>query len=384
MWKHLAVITGRSSASWSGRVVDPWNERAEAALHAQVLAQSGDELPSGSARVAAAGFAILIDLTTLGLALLGVWIMWVTPFRIGGILVGALLVLLAWDVRPRLERLPSDQVADHVPDAPVLMAYLADVAAGAGTRPVDAVYVTAAINAGVFDAGLRRRRVLVIGAPLWAALTPGQRTAVLAHELGHFVNGDTRRGTLVGGAISTLVEWRRLLVDRRTVGLETPGGLIGLATWLTRWLLRIVSIVPGAAARALFAITRRDSRRAEYRADRTSARVAGRQDTLGGLQLLLRARGIDHALQRASIARTEDVLAAAAHFAQTQTSASEAEGPISAFDSHPPATLRIEAVEHLPDTPSTISLSPAQIAAMDAELAPALGRAARRLRDSYL
>jgi hypothetical protein len=76
--------------------------------------------------------------------------------------------------------------------------------------------------------GLRRRRVVHIGIPLWFTLEPQPRVAVLGHEVGHFVNGDLRRSLLVGSSIDTLIELVQALTPERyvdaTYGGETYGG----------------------------------------------------------------------------------------------------------------------------------------------------------------
>ncbi|WP_309114375.1 hypothetical protein [Saccharothrix sp.] len=58
-------------------------------------------------------------------------------------------------------------------------------------------------NAGASDHGLRRRRRLVLGLPLWGVLEPQQRVALPAHEMGHFVNGDPTRGIATSPALVT-------------------------------------------------------------------------------------------------------------------------------------------------------------------------------------
>jgi Zn-dependent protease with chaperone function len=88
-------------------------------------------------------------------------------------------------------------------------------------------------NAAVVGLG-RTRRILLYDT-LTASFRPEEIEAVLAHELGHHVHGDMRRGLLVQGALSLLVFW---LADRALhagagiwalSGSADPAGLAWLA-----------------------------------------------------------------------------------------------------------------------------------------------------------
>ena len=141
--------------------------------------------------------ALLVDLSTLLVLVGGLWLAWLVPFRIAGVLIGLVVLGLAWELRPRLGRLPKPTEATPVGPAPALQGILDEIATALGTRAPDRVLVSPWFNASVIEVGLRRRRVLVIGAPLWVCLDRAERVGVLAHELAHFVSGDTRRGVIV-------------------------------------------------------------------------------------------------------------------------------------------------------------------------------------------
>jgi Zn-dependent protease with chaperone function len=86
-------------------------------------------------------------------------------------------------------------------EQPRLWALVVDVAAETGTRPPDEIRLVPAVNAAVAEQtrllGLRSgSRRLLIGIPLLAGLTQGQLAAVIAHEMGHYGNGDTRLGPI--------------------------------------------------------------------------------------------------------------------------------------------------------------------------------------------
>ena len=87
-------------------------------------------------------------------------------------------------------------------------------------------------NAAVVGLG-RTRRILIYDT-LTASFRPEEIEAVLAHELGHHVHGDMRRGLLVQGALSLVMFWladRALRAGVGWWGLSGPADPAGLA-WL--------------------------------------------------------------------------------------------------------------------------------------------------------
>ena len=87
-------------------------------------------------------------------------------------------------------------------------------------------------NAAVVGLG-RTRRILLYDT-LTASFRPEEIEAVLAHELGHHVHGDMRRGLLAQGALSLVMFWvadRALHAGIGFWGLSGPADPAGLA-WL--------------------------------------------------------------------------------------------------------------------------------------------------------
>lgn len=134
------------------------------------------------------------------------------------------------------------------------------------------------VNAGVTTYGVRRRRLLMLGMPLWEVLTPKERLAVLGHELGHYANGDTRHGFVVATAIRTLSLWHHTLQPLRD---PSPAEMIVNALY----------VVPGLLVRGvrglLVRLATRAGLRAEYLADRHAARVASTRAAASFMDRLL-------------------------------------------------------------------------------------------------
>ncbi len=126
------------------------------------------------------------------------------PFCFGTAFLG-----LAYALAPRLGKMPKDVVPHS--QAPELYACVNAIACGLNAPVVDAIAVDENYSASFSMVGLRGRRVLTIGLPLWLVLDPVERTALIAHELGHGINGDPMRGFFVHGAVNSLAKWYQYL-----------------------------------------------------------------------------------------------------------------------------------------------------------------------------
>ncbi|MEU5595245.1 M48 family metallopeptidase [Streptomyces sp. NPDC020298] len=262
-----------------------WLDRAERALarrHGeQLLAEmlSGRELRPrrDASAVTATALALTVHGITLALAAVGVWCVvagWGGP----GVVAGLVFLVLAWGLAPRVSRLPDDVPVLLRSDAPELFALVDEVARAVGTRSVHAIAVDGDINASVTTYGVRGRRLLTLGMPLWEVLTPGERIALLGHELGHYANSDTRNGLVVGTALRTLSLWYHTL---RPIAHPT---VIEMA-------VNAVYVVPRLLVRGLLVLlvrlTSQGRTRAEYLADRLAARTASTQAAVGLMDRLL-------------------------------------------------------------------------------------------------
>jgi Zn-dependent protease with chaperone function len=135
--------------------------------------------------------------------------------------------------------------------------------------------VNSDFNASVSVYGLRHRRLLTIGLPLWEILSPDERVALLGHELAHFSNGDQRHGGILQSALFSLEGWRYLLAPN-----EDEGNSVEMVVTVVTFppFLMIVGI-----QLLMYRLTVRSSQRGEYLADGLGARVGG---TASAIRLL--------------------------------------------------------------------------------------------------
>lgn len=236
-----------------------------------MLSRTRGELP-GPARVAGYLLACLVHLTPLALLVAGAYL--IAGLTLLSVPAGLVVLDLAWVLRPRFGRLPSGAAVLTREDAPRLFALIDRIGTEIGTPGADVVVVSGEVNAAFGTYGLRRRRMIEIGHPLWMILTPAERVSVLAHEMAHSRNGDGRHGLVVGGALHSLAELRQVT----EFGWE-PGD--GVSRLLAESVLALVGLPVRALALVLELLLNRASQRAEHRADEIQARcvptAAGRR-----------------------------------------------------------------------------------------------------------
>lgn len=241
-----------------------------------------------SAAVLAVAVALVVHALTLVLTAGGLWFL-VGGWGGWGMVPGLFLLALGWSLRPRFGRLPENTPVLRRADAPELFALVDEIARVAGTRGVDAIAVDGEINASVEGYGVRGRRLLTLGLPLWEVLTPQQRIALLGHEMGHYVNGDTGHGLVVWTAGRSLSTWYYYFLP-----IDDPSGLDRI--------VNLLYIPPRLIVRGLMTLlsglTLRAARRAEYLADRVGARAGSTEAALGLLDRLLISDSAAVTLQR--------------------------------------------------------------------------------------
>ncbi|MEU5087359.1 M48 family metallopeptidase [Streptomyces sp. NPDC021356] len=258
-------------------------------LHAEVT-QDGAELRAWRDGAAMLAYAIALCVHGLTVALLagGVYCL-VWGWGSGLVVLGVVLLAIAVALRPRLSGPPAEGTVLHRADAPELYALIDEVAGVVGTRGVDTITVGKEINASVMSQGVRGRRALTLGLPLWEVLTPQQQVALLGHELGHYGNGDTRHGRVVDTALRSLATWHYYFLP-----IPRPNA--------TEMVVNVVYAVPLLLVQGTLTLldhlTLRATQRAEYLADREAARAASTEAAAGLMDQFLVAESVDVFLRR--------------------------------------------------------------------------------------
>jgi len=335
------------------------------------------------AKAAAYALAAVVHLVTVGAVAGAIALAAATFPNPASLFVAAAMVGFAWLVRPRFGEEPKTGVVDR-DRAPGIYRLVDEVAAALNTRTADLIVLDPRLNAHWSVVGLRRRRVLTLGMPLLAALTPPERIALIAHEVAHGRNGDTRKGLIVGPALRTL-----MLVY--TTLLELYGGFasfflgarfvfLGLAQpvkWLTLLEFRLLM---------------RDMQRAEYLADHLGATVGGTTAMIAVHEKLLLETTIRMVVHETVHRRLEpDALLAAIadRAANVPTRERERVRRVAELEgarldeTHPPTAMRIRALEERPPLPPRIVLAERDAFELDGQLLPYREALAKQLVEDY-
>ncbi|MEU4586796.1 M48 family metallopeptidase [Kitasatospora aureofaciens] len=387
-------------------------ERAAAARTDRLYEEQAAGGHSPTARrdwLLASAAAGVIHLVTVGTFALALWLL-ITGTVVQRC-VGAVVLVIAVTLRPRLGRLPKDVGVLDRAGAPALYGLADRVAAEVGARPVDVIQVTDEFNASYGLVGLRRRSVLRIGLPLWEVLDDRERTALLGHEFGHRVNGDRRRSFWLYSAVSALWAWYDMARpghDGPVAGRDEVSMLVRLGAVFGRLVLRGVAWVLYQGLVLFDRLTSRAGQQAEYHSDVLAGRVAGGEAARGMLAALLLPGSVDTAIHRVRAEergrprigrsrsrRTEDAPAPPApdllwervreHLASVPAVERERLLRLSARDrsavdgSHPPTHLRIALAARAGDGDAAVTVTAAESASITAELAPHRARIAAEL-----
>jgi Zn-dependent protease with chaperone function len=359
--------------------------RIAEALGRRLLADADGPRPRWtSARALAFVVAAIVHLFTLALFAGGVAAIVVEFPNVISMLVGLVMVSAAFLMRPRVAGEP-DGIVLEPEQAPRLHALVTQV-----TRPApDRIVVDDAWNAAWVLAGWRRRRVLVLGLPLFAALEPPERVALIAHEAAHGRNGDARHGRFVGSAISGLDALSEVLRPAHGSAVLAVVGFSAVE-WLTNgltWLLsRPVDAVLWLQARLLL----HDMRRAEFLADDAAAQVAGTDAVIALHERLLLYPAFAHAVQQAAVRGGDDVLdqirtavrAVPERERERRRRIARLEH-VRLDDTHPPTAMRISVLEQRERRSAAVTLDAFGSERIDAELEPLDAAIGRELVDGY-
>jgi heat shock protein HtpX len=222
--------------------------------------------------------AASVHLLTIILFVAGILLIAIGFPEIPLMLLGAGACALAWLMRPKPGKVPAKDIVSQKA-FPALHAFVNEVARNLGGQPIGNIIVDEHFNAAYGVLGWRRVPVLWIGLPLWMALPPQERLALLGHEVAHGVNGDGTRGFIVSSASSALDEWIGILrgpLHHAANPMEILGGYV-------TWILSI----PFAAVQSLLAqLLWLDKQQAEYFADYLGSTVSGTEAAISALQRL--------------------------------------------------------------------------------------------------
>lgn len=311
------------------------------------------------------GFYLLCAALVVGLVLVTVF-----GFEAGGVnratiflflitLAGIFVVIRGVFVSTRVRSRHIVGIEVSPAEQPELWQRVRQLAEQVGTRAPRRVWLVPDVNAAVWEntrlLGLvPGQRQMMVGVPLLMALRPAQLDAVLAHEMGHYGNRDTRLGGLVGRTRQSVLGALRAANLRGR--FELPGAAVFVAIFRSY-------------AKVVLRVTQSASRAQEFAADRVAAQIAGPGNAIAALRdLRVIDTAFDFYLERyvapglrfglipappelfgGFTALLADPKRQAELDGVRQNPRKESTDP---YDSHPPMAERIAALEALPDNHS--------------------------------
>jgi Zn-dependent protease with chaperone function len=254
--------------------------------------------------------------------------------------------VIVWSVFPRIDRFEAPGVLLEPRAHPRFFAVLERVCQKVGQPMPSEVYLVNEVNAFVAERGgwmgLGSRRVMGVGLPLLGGLDEAELQSVIAHELGHFVGGDTKLGPWIHKT--------RMAMARAVENLSNTGSLLTYPfVWYTKFFLRITQAI---------------SRAQEYAADRVAATVAGVAATasaLGKVESLAMLHDAFLHIELSPVVAKGHAVPLDGGFRQFLGSSiarkleaiERPEHEPDPFDSHPPTRERVAALRRLdPSAPS--------------------------------
>jgi Zn-dependent protease with chaperone function len=346
----------------------------------------GRTMGPGKLRRSVMLLSLLIVSTPFCVAALGLALIAVHHETVVAIGAGVLLVAVGYYLRTPKHK--NTKATLRRPDAPKVFGVLDDICAQLNAPRIDGIHVLAEVNAYMAEYS-KTERILGIGAPLWLALEPAERVALLAHEIGHLINHDPARGRLSYAALGTLARWH---------DLSHPPMLIDGATnsrfyFEDRGLIdRVFGFLYGTAIAALSrgfeTLMFADSQRAEYLADLAAASVAGTAAKTELLRKLILSPLAEDALTQTyfdgskHIAVFDKMARAIADPIPEKANALNAEAMMSLHridSTHPPTRYRLDVVAAAGHPAPALDAAQMDWAGMDQELSAFFQRMERAL-----
>lgn len=189
------------------------------------------------------------------------------------------------------------------------------------------VWVYDAPDPNAFATGPSKNKAMVaVSTGLLKSLDEREIRAVLAHEMGHVLNGDMFTTTVLAGLMNTFVYFISNLISRH---VAERNQMLGLVSYLfLQVVLSFLAMIPICWF----------SRRREFAADRFAAQRYGSEAMISAL------RGIDRFVQTAKYRYSgQDALA-------TMKISGNSRGWLHLFSTHPPIEARIAHLEVLAGT----------------------------------
>lgn len=219
--------------------------------------------------------AFILSIIIFSISIISIMLMIYLLINFGAniVLIALSLFLLgiAIGTFPRFGKIPKKIVSRS--EFPTLYKLVDCITKEANSKDVYGMVINEEFNASFTEVGLKRRKILYIGLPLFYILNNEEKVALLSHEVAHGVNGDITRGLLTGTAINALITWYELVAPESQV--DDAWGQLPVLSTITKLLMLALSKIILLVIFILMFLVHNDSQRAEYLADYIGASISG-------------------------------------------------------------------------------------------------------------
>jgi heat shock protein HtpX len=221
-----------------------------------------------------------------------------------------------------------------------LVNYITELATKANVKmPEIGIYQSPEINA--FATGMSKNKSLIaVSSGLLERMPPNEIKAVLGHEITHISNGDMVTMTLLQGIVNAFVMFlaRILALAISGLGRNKDNNNNYFAYYITTSILEVIFMILGSIPLAFF------SRLREYKADKGSAYLVGKENMISALKTL---KAMQEKMQNQQEEETTTATPAPAPALNALKISSSKRNILTLFATHPPLEDRIERLEHL-------------------------------------
>lgn len=185
--------------------------------------------------------------------------------------VGALVFFFfAYLARPRFVKVNIKPLERK--DFSGLYGIVDEIAAELKLTKIDGIAISGDFNACFIQSGIRGKKYIVIGLPLFYVLEEQEKVALLSHELAHNANNDASRGIFISEALRILESWYNFLnPDYLACGISV-GGILAIPVNLIKLLLAKMLYLLWYVISVLLW---RNKQISEYYADYLASKISG-------------------------------------------------------------------------------------------------------------
>ena len=344
--------------------------------------------PNSMSRFLAYGISIIVHAITLGMFLLGIYYLLKGSPLFINIPLGILLLGISWILRPRFPKLTSKDKLLPREEYPGLYGFVDMISDEMKAPHLHGIVVDEVFSASVRQIGWQQKPVLVIGLPLWDVLDDQEIIFLVGHEIAHLVNGDPARSVITRTAIDSLSESHFLLHPGKIFDFGRGIAAIFIAPF--NLIMFLLAQIPWVLTYLLSHILWLDSQRAEYLADRLSAKLGGSRAAISTLRKLHYGQTYITSVRESALNTDKDFFEIFSHRVSIMPErekerlrrVQEMEGTRLNI-THPPTPFRMRLLEeHRFESPQ-FKLNPSKFDVIEEELAHLKSNIRNRLRDGY-